>query len=89
MTTVQGGSNRAFPLRMAEEGETVRIVTFSGGKSFNDRLAGMGLSLGVEVEILQNRGDGKMIVGYEGTRLFIGGGMAHKIQVAIVEGGTQ
>jgi len=83
----QSRFRNTYPLRLAGEGERVRIVSFAGGKTFNARLAGMGLNLGVEVEILQNRGCGKMLIGHEGDRFFLGGGMAHKIQVIPVEGG--
>jgi ferrous iron transport protein A len=74
------------PLRLAQEGECVRIVSLNGGKGFYDRLAGVGLRIGARLEIIQNRMDGKLLVGHEGIRLFLGGGMAQKIQVVIVEG---
>ena len=89
MKELQSTANNAFPLRMAGEGETVRIVSLSGGSNFHDKLAGMGLGLGCEVEVLQNRSTGQMIIGHEGTRLFLGGGMAQKIQVAPVDGGIE
>lgn len=82
-------NKQVFPLRMAGEGEKVRIVSLKGGKSFCDRLSGMGLNVGSEIEIMQNRKSGKMLVSCEETRFFMGGGMAHKIDVEMILGETR
>ncbi|KJS31968.1 MAG: hypothetical protein VR64_10240 [Desulfatitalea sp. BRH_c12] len=71
------------PMRLAHEGEWVRIIALRGGRGFQDRLAGMGLHIGVRLEIIQNRFDGKLLLVHDGTRLFLGGGMAQKILVVI------
>lgn len=76
-----------FPLRLAVEGDFVRIAALHGGKGFTDRLAGMGLFPGARVRILRNTMDGKLIIGHRGMRFIVGGGMAQKIQVADIEGG--
>ncbi|MBI4776542.1 MAG: ferrous iron transport protein A [Deltaproteobacteria bacterium] len=85
----EGGNNdrAALPLRLAREGDRVRIVSLNGGRGFHDRLAGVGLRVGERVEVIRNRMDGKLLLAHEGTRLFLGGGMAQKIQVVVVEGG--
>jgi len=75
-----------LPLRLAREGEWVRVVALIGGHGFHDRLAGMGLRLGAEMQVLCNPMDGKLVVCLEGTRLFLGGGMAQKIQIVITKG---
>ena len=80
----QTNSSNAFSLRMANEGERVRISSLSGGKNFRDRLISMGLNVGSKIKIVQNRSGGKMLIGVEGARLFLGGGMAHKINVVII-----
>lgn len=80
------GKKRApvgVPLRLAGEGEWVRIVAFHGGRGFHDRLAGMGLCVGGRLEVIRNRFDGKIVLGNEGSRLFLSGGMAQKIEVVI------
>ena len=51
----------ALPLRLAREGDRVRIVSLSGGRGFHDRLAGLGLRIGERVEVIQNRIEGKEI----------------------------
>lgn len=75
-----------FSLRLAREGDWVRIVSVNGGKGVYDRLTGFGLRVGAEVQILYNSMNGKLLLGHEGTRLYLGGGMAHKIQVVVIEG---
>ena len=71
----------AFPLRLAPEGTFVRITALTGGQEVRERLSGMGLSVGARVEVIQNRGDGQLLLARKGSRLFLGGGMAHRIQV--------
>jgi ferrous iron transport protein A len=78
-----------FPLRLAQEGDWVRIVAVTGGRGIHERLAGFGLRLGAEVRVLQNPMNGKLLLAHEGARLYLGGGMAHKIQVAAIQGGNR
>lgn len=78
-----------FSLRLAQEGEWVRIVSVNGGKGVHERLAGFGLRVGAEIQVLQNSMNGKLLLGHQGARLYLGGGMAHKIQVAVIEGGNR
>ena len=73
----------SFPLRMAGEGEKVKIFSLNGGKNFHDRLAGLGLHVGERLEIIQNRKDGKLLLGHGNARFFLGGGMSWKIQVIV------
>ena len=78
-----------FPLRLAREGSRVRIVGLNGGKGFHDRLAGVGLRLGIDVDVIQNSMCGKMLICRDGARFYLGGGMAQKIQVIFTKGGNQ
>lgn len=83
-------STGTFPLRLAREGDRVRIVSMKEGKGFRERLAGMGLLIGARMLVIQNTMDGKLLIDHDGTRLFLGGGMANKIQVVVTnEGGSQ
>ncbi|MFO8090605.1 MAG: FeoA domain-containing protein [Desulfatiglandaceae bacterium] len=79
----------SFPLRLAQEGEWVRIASVNGGKGVHERLAGVGLHIGAEVRVLQNSMSGKLLLGHEGARLYLGGGMAQKIQVLVIKGGNR
>jgi ferrous iron transport protein A len=89
MTKERAMDIRSFSLRLAQEGDWVRIVSVKGGKGFHGRLVGFGLRVGAEVQVLHNSMNGKLLLGHQGVRLYLGGGMAHKIQVAVIEGGNR
>jgi Fur family ferric uptake transcriptional regulator len=72
-----------MPLTMAKSGETVIIKDLMGGKSSRGRLASMGLRPGDQLEIINNNGQGRLIVGHECTRLGLGRGIAGKIMVSL------
>ena len=88
-TSRQNISDGAFPLRLASVGQRVRLTAFIGGQGFCDRVAGIGLYIGTEVTVLNNAMDGKLLIAHGATRLFLGGGMAHKIIVTSIEGENQ
>ena len=81
MIKLQKIINNAFPIRLAGEGERLKIASLVGGKNFQDRIFGMGLNVGAEINILRNVGGGPVLIALNGSRLFLGGGMAHKINV--------
>ncbi len=70
-----------MPLRMAQPGETVRLVALHGGHQMRRRLADMGLTLNMPLRLVQRNGHGPVIVDVKGTRLAIGRGMSHHIMV--------
>lgn len=74
-------SENAFPLAFASEGQKVRIVALKGGRGFQERLISMGFNAGDEIEIVQSRQHGSVLVASEGGRYILGGGMAQKIMV--------
>lgn len=80
---------KGFPLRLAGKGDRVRIVALEGGRGFYDRLAGIGLSVGVDLDVLQNSMCGRMLICRDGARYYLGGGMAQRIQVINIKGGNQ
>jgi ferrous iron transport protein A len=86
MVKKEAHDTESFSLRLAQEGEWVRIVSVNGGKGFHERLAGLGLRVGAEVQVLQNLMNDKLLLAHQGARFYLGGGMAHKIQVAVIEG---
>ncbi|MHB8786956.1 MAG: FeoA family protein [Thauera sp.] len=75
----------AFPLSMAAEGEPVRVVGILGGSAMAMRVAELGLNVGSELVVRQRQGGG-LVVGRGEARFALGGGMAHKILVAPLEG---
>lgn len=71
------------PLSLAEimAGEEATVLAFHGGHHVNSRLASLGLTPGVRVNMTQNYGSGPLIVTVRGTRVALGRGEAAKITV--------
>lgn len=74
---------QVFPLTMASENATVRVMAIQGGNALARRVGDMGLTVGSEIVVRQRQGAGLVVV-RGGTRLALGGGMAHKILVCEV-----
>ena len=72
-----------LPLAMAKPGENVVIKDIMGGSHARSRLASMGLKRGDLLEIINNNGLGRLIVGHEAMRLAMGRGIAQKIMVSL------
>jgi len=71
-----------MPLTMATPGENVRMVAIRGGMRVRKRLADMGLTPGTILRVMQDNYGGPLIVAFkDDSRLALGRGMAHKIQV--------
>jgi ferrous iron transport protein A len=77
-------SQSTLPLALASEGERLRIVSLRGGRGFHEKLVSMGLNVGDEIEVIQRRGGGTVMIAKGGIRYGLGGGMAQKILVAII-----
>lgn len=75
-----------MPLTMAKSGERLIIADIMGGTHARDRLASMGLRRGDSLEVINNNGLGRLIVGHGTTRLALGRGMAQKIMVSLPNG---
>ena len=72
-----------MPLAMAKSGERVIVREMSGGRSATSRLADMGIRDGDRLEIINNNGMGRLILGKDCTRLAVGRGIARKIMVSL------
>ena len=73
-------------LDQVEPGRKVRVVQLAGGHRFIDRLAGMGIGVGCELEVWQQSyGRGGLLVTRGQSRLAIGRKMAGKIVVEPME----
>lgn len=75
-------TSSAYPLMMADEGARVRVVALMGGAGLERRMTEMGLNIGAELVVRQRQGGGLVVMRGE-TRYALGGGMAHKIMVAL------
>jgi len=65
---------------MMAPGQSVEVVDIRVGRSAARRLAEMGIVRGTHLQTLQNNG-GSLLVAMRDTRLALGHGIAHKIQV--------
>ena len=63
------------------------VSELRGGRGFASRLAGMGVSVGCQVEVLQNSAYGPLLVLVRDTRIALGRGEASKILVRELERG--
>jgi ferrous iron transport protein A len=80
---------RAFPLRLARQGELVRIVSLQGGAEFRRKLTELGLAAGSEIRVVQNGGSGALVVALANMRIGIGAGMAHRVLVTAIDSGRE
>jgi ferrous iron transport protein A len=62
-------------------GEVGVVRQLAGGRGFVSRLATLGFTLGVEVNMVQNFGHGPLIVNIRDTRIALGRGEAAKVVV--------
>lgn len=85
ISTGNPSAGSQLPLRLAGEGDMVCIADLKGGKDCFERLSGLGLRVGAVIEIIRNPMGGKMIVRHGETRIFLGGGMANKISVTLIQ----
>ena len=67
------------PLDQLPSGTRAVVCRLRGGKEFVSRLAAMGLSVGSHIEVLQNRGQGPVLVLVRDTRIALGRGEVMKI----------
>jgi ferrous iron transport protein A len=76
-------SSSTYPLTLARENQSVRVVEVSGGKNILRRLLAMGISDSTELVVLRRHHglDGGMVVRCGESRWALGTGMAHKILV--------
>ncbi|MDY6789999.1 MAG: FeoA family protein [Thermodesulfobacteriota bacterium] len=89
MIRLQKYAGGTFPIRLAGEGERLKISSLVGGRKFQDRIFGIGLHVGAEIDILRNVGNGPVLIALNGSRMFLGGGMAYKINVTPINGRKQ
>jgi Fe2+ transport system protein FeoA len=70
-----------MPLGLVPPGECVEILRICGGHGFRRRLAEMGLGIGSRVRVVSSGRPGPVVLETKGSRLAIGHGATHKIQV--------
>ncbi len=76
-------TNGILPLTMISPGQTVKLIEISTGRKLKHRLTELGLTPGVELQVMQDQG-GPLLLSVYNSRLALGRGMAHKIMVVPV-----
>lgn len=77
---LESAVEQIFPLTTTKVGDRIRVVGFRGKDGIN-RLLSLGLIPGAEVEVISCTPGGSVIVGFGGSRLGLGAGMAHRVIV--------
>jgi ferrous iron transport protein A len=70
-----------LPLSMTAVGDRVWIVEIKGGHRMVRRLTDVGIVQGSEVTIVSRTESGSVIVAFQGCRIGVGAGMAHRVLV--------
>lgn len=71
----------SYPLILASEGETVKVIGLHGGHRFRERLLSMGINIEDTLLVVHKQTSGAVLIEKSGCRYGLGGGMAHKINV--------
>ncbi len=81
-------ANQPFPLTKALIGQKVQLVRITASAKLRRRLTELGLTPGVELDILQDR-RGPLLLNVRNTRLAIGRGVAQSIMVQLIGQGAR
>ena len=65
----------------ARVGHTVKLTSVKGGHQFRARLAAMGLIVGSELKVIRTDPKGPCILALKHSRIVLGRGAAHKVEV--------
>ena len=71
----------SFPLAMAGEGETVRVISILQGCRLRKRLMSIGIQVKDIFVVAQRLSNGAVLISKDNHRFALGGGMALKIFV--------
>jgi len=77
-------SMQSQPLSNIPTGEIVRLVSIDGDRQLVRRLLSLGITPGVEVEILQYRGQG-VVIGRNGNRVALGKSIVDKLYAEAID----
>ena len=79
----QSSRSAQLPLTMVGTGRLVKLVKITAGRQLCHRLTELGLTPGVNFEVMQDHG-GPLLLAVRDSRLALGRGMASKILVEAV-----
>lgn len=72
-------------LSQANVGDSLSVEELLGGCAFQHRLMGMGICKGIRLKLLKKVSSCSMLIGINGSRFALGGGMANKIMVKKID----
>ncbi|NMB60765.1 MAG: ferrous iron transport protein A [Chloroflexi bacterium] len=75
-----------MPLSLAPAGQLLKLVSIQGGLGVQKRLTALGLTPGTEVMVVSQSCDGPIILAVKDSRLALGRGLLHHIQVEPQDG---
>jgi Fe2+ transport system protein FeoA len=78
-------NNGSVPLSLIGPGKRARLLRIEAGRQASHRLTELGLTPGVELEVLRQDSHGPLLVAVRDTRLAVGRGMAHKVLVKPID----
>ena len=70
-----------MPLSALQVGERAVVVQLTGGQGLLSRMASMGFTPGVDIQVLQNYGSGPLIARVRNARIALGRSEAGKVFV--------
>jgi len=70
-----------MPLNLVDQNQEVILVSIQGGLKMKQRLADLGLNIGMTIRVLKKASGGPMIIAVKDSRLALGWGMANRILV--------
>ena len=72
-----------FPLSTTQIGDRVLITQILSGQNLEHRLSQMGLTLGLEVQVISKTTSGSVIICIQDEQIGLGAGMANQVMVTI------
>ena len=83
MTQTTQHTDSNYSLAHARLGDLVRVTCVNADNQLKKRLVSMGVSINSRLHIIQRRGNAT-VVGFDASRIAIGGGMSKQIMVCAV-----
>jgi len=77
--------SKILSLSQANAGDNLSVEELVGGYSFQHRLMGMGICKGTRLKLIKKVSNCSMLIGINGSRFALGGGMANKIMVKKID----
>jgi Fe2+ transport system protein FeoA len=72
------------PLTALVPGQRAKLVRVEAGHQATHRMSELGLTHGVELEVLHRNSHGPLLISVRDTRLAVGRGMANKVMVELI-----